>query len=269
MLPIMRKLDIAPGPMAVKQLRDSFGKGAWKALCATSPTKLIKMGKTIAAPAYASTSELLKHASRLPSTLLTTVGELRAFTIQEAEFLANLAEARPQPYKNTHYYKEACDNFTYLERFGADYGARPHPRMTAEQVARLHNRVVLQRMHDRQEKYRAAIADYDTEFTLMRKVPRALSSIDGKLTATLLMTKRAYDEQGRAQNHCVGGYGEDGALEKCYVYSITDQSGEIVSTVMFSAEGNTLQHYGKYNQRVENTYAVQFVDRLERLMVTA
>lgn len=269
MLPLLYYLKLELDDQPIQTLRQMFGKGRWKALCAVHPSKVISATE-MAVGATRNTESRLNRLSlytRIPTTLHELVVTMRE---PELEFLVELAAKRPQPYRNILMYDTLCHAYEYLTQYGPENGIEPKPTMTPEQVNRAHGRLMVIHEEQHQKRMKAYDAEYEQEFQPMRPVPWDVQNIKSRLVARLLRTKKDYYEQGKDQGHCVGSYFVNGATEQCYTYSIETPEGKVISTVMCdSVDGRIMQHYGKHNSPVTNQDAVDLAHMLTGAIATA
>lgn len=266
MIPLIKNLNVDPADQPLRALRERFGKGGWKELCAVHPSKMIHLSYLAASrmPAIKERAQFVTLYARIPRTLFPVMD---GFSFEELALLARLAQQRPVPYKRVTEYARYCDQYNYIRRFGREAGVAARPEMTVQQIERAHERVLAVHEAQYQERLAKLSVDDTKEFELHRMVPYDLQAIDSRLVARLLRTKQQYRQQGSDQQHCVGSYGVDGLSEQCYTYSI-ERDGHVVSTVMFEVDGRVKQHYGKYNGQVVDRGALDLVEQLQYAIQT-
>lgn len=274
--PDIRHLDTDP----LGTLREVFGKGLWKRLCAQSPTRVILLSSYIrsraadechhpAEPAYLTALRTLMEALvEVPTTLLRApwcrvrlmiVAESLADAGADTQHLRELAKARYWQYgTGGRMYQDALNTWEYVRE------RHPHadPRWSPRRVEEEHDRLVLAQ----RDEHRRSLLEERAALTRPVQVPvgarYSYTDYATRLTARLLTTPAEYIEQGDNQQHCVGGYGTSAQQGRLVAYSI-ERDGKIVSTAMFASSGELMQHYGKYNAPITDPEVIAFVRRLQ------
>lgn len=287
-LPLIRRLHNAGNEPDTQHLdtdplgtlREVFGKGLWKRLCAQSPTRVILLSSYMqsrAATEWHGPSEreyltvlreLMGVLIEVPTTLLRepwcrvrlmVVPETLAEATADIQHLRELAKAKYWKYgTDGRMYQDALNTWEFVR----ERHPQADPRWSPRRVEEEHDRLVLaQRVEHRRllREERAALTQ-----PVQVPVGAMYSHTDyaTRLTARLLTTPAEYMEQGNNQQHCVGGYGQSAQEGRLVTYSI-ERDDKIVSTAMFAHTGQLLQHYGKYNAPIKDPAVLEFVRRLQ------
>lgn len=254
-------------------LREAYGKGLWKRLCAQSPSRLIRMAQMIRHVGYyyghnplERSEQLLAELLEIPTTLLhgpwlrervqgeeatsvaaTTLRHLRELTRQRiGRFGADQGR-----------YERALHNWDFVFQ----RNTKADPRWTVRRVQQEHDRLLREYHQENLRRQLENEKDLLEPVTVPAGAAYSHSDLATRLTARLLATPAEYLEQGTHQHHCVGLYGKDARRGHVVTYSI-EQDGAIVSTAMFSAHGSLMQHYAAWNADVTDPTVNAFVDRL-------
>lgn len=261
-------------------LRDLYGKGLWKRLCAQAPTRLIQMSSLVApfvrSPNYyAELRAMMAELVELPTSLLRNPWLAGRNVHQEEDMeqellavrrLRELGKQRPWPYTvrlesgrtfNPEY-SRAMDDWQLV----AYHLPNADPRWSHRRVHEEHERLVHQQRQEQLRRRQERQALLYAPVTVPSGASYSYSNLATRLTARLLATPDEYIQQGHDQQHCVGGYGDEALAGRVVTYSI-ERDGAIISTAMFDRSGHLLQHYGKYNDHVTDPDALNLVSELK------
>jgi len=254
MYPLLRAFALTNEPQPIQALRNLVGRALWLELCTFSTSRLWCLSGGVWDLEPARQVRHLAVLSQWPSTLLRSM-RASVQPIAEQEYVMHLAKQKPWPWKNTEQYVRACHLWAYVDI----YGGGANPEWSLRRVAEEHRRT-MEAANDRHEAQRIAAGEaYAKPFEVPTYVPR--SHTLGNTTATLLLTRDEYHEQGKAEHHCVGAYGRQAAEGMVFTYSLT-RKGKVVSTAMLDKQGTLKQQYGKRNKLVTDAEALALVIEL-------
>lgn len=237
--------------MQPQQLKEKFGKGAWKRLCKNS---------------FHKNSLLINKPtcwSDVPSSLLKNVDTSYILQIHETRY-TKLFEWLKLHFKgswgNKKVISRASDIFLDTLRMASDLDENVSVKWNPEKIKKCHDefakRISRAQFSDKKFNW---VDDFKVqEFTF------------GSFTATLLTSAAQIAEEGDAMSHCVGSYASYSKEGSYLVYSVK-KDGERYSTIGLNVNPSTKdvsfnQQYMRFNQVVDNEDAKVLAYQLVELI---
>jgi len=237
-----------------------LGRTLWKKLCKNSLTRNTYLYKILRSRfSTQSVGDALKDLNKFKSKYLKrgkNIGQTHVVNFNQYGLWSQETGGR---------YRMAIDTEAMANRLGEKFSLA----WSKDKMLRKHDEYSLETQRRREAEILERNAKYDRQWESIAKyLPLEFVELNGYV-ASLIKTPKQLHREGEVMRHCVGGYSSYISNGEYLVYSITDSSGNKVSTLGLLLPNDQTdsplrciidQHYGRYNSEVAEESALQLAD---------